>query len=247
MFCTDPVPLSTNTICPPIGPAAASAMSRPSGDQAGGMLGRQGATSEIHGEEAPWLASTRSCPPSAFATNSCDDSAGLNCVRRNAMLLAVWCPRDGARHVGDQQSGRAAKKRHAPNLPRRSVLLTNEVDRCAIGRKRGAEECHASLGWDNPPGVRGRRLTYPQAGVVTIALHVGDVSPVGRDRRPLCIAAGCQLRDLKVSERLLARRRFGVWPQQPVESGRSDEEQHGSGDSECPPLAFDQPHHDLRV
>ena len=113
--------------------------------------------------------------------------------------------------------------------PMRSTRLTNEVDRCAIGRKRGAEERHASLRWDNPHVVRGRRLTYPQAGVVAIALHVGDVSPVRRDRRPLRIAARCQLRDLEVGERLLARRRLRVWPQQPVESGRSDEEQHGSG------------------
>ncbi len=70
-------------------------MSRPSGDQAGAMAGRQGATSEIHGWEVPWLASTRSCPPSAFATNSCDDSAGLNCVRRNAIRLP-----SGAQEIG---------------------------------------------------------------------------------------------------------------------------------------------------
>ena len=65
--------------------AVASAMSRPSSDQAGGMLGRQGATSEIHGAESLWLASTRSCPPSALVTNTCDDSVGLVRVRRNAM------------------------------------------------------------------------------------------------------------------------------------------------------------------
>ena len=109
------------------------------------------------------------------------------------------------------------------------IRLTNEVDRCAIGRKRGAEERHASLRWDNPHVVRGRRLANPQAGVVAIALHVGDVSPVRRDRRPLRIAARGQLRDLEVGERLLARRRLRVGPQQPVESGRRAEEQHGSG------------------
>ena len=115
--------------------------------------------------------------------------------------LTVWRPRDGARHVGNQQSGRAAKKRHTPDLPRRSVRLTNEVDRCAIRCKRGAEERHASLRWHNPHVVRGRRLTNPQAGVVAIALHVGDVSPVRRDRRPLRIAARCQLRDLEIGKR----------------------------------------------
>ena len=115
-----------------------------------------------------------------------------------------------------EQSGRAAKKRHAPDLPRRSTRLTNEVDRCAIGRKRGAEERHASLGWDNPHVARGRRLADPQAVVVAIALHVGDVSPVGRDRRPLRIAARRQLRDLEIGERRwLARRRLRVGPQQP--------------------------------
>ena len=197
-------------------------MSRPSGDQAGGKLGRQGAISEIHGVESPWLASSRSCPPSAPATNSCDESVGTDSSAQERDALTVWRPRDGARHVGDQQSGRAAKKRHTPDLPRRSIRLTNEVDRCAIRRKRGAEERHASLGWDNPHVVRGRRLAYPQAGVVAIALHVGDVSPVRRDRRPLRIAARCQLGDLEIGERLLARRRLRVGSQQPVESGRRD-------------------------
>src|SRR6185503_14212259 len=124
-----------------------------------------------------------------------------------------------------------AKKRHAPDLPRRSMRLTNEVDRCALRRKRGAEQRDARLWWDDPHVVRGRRLTYPQAGVAAVALHIGDVFPVWRDRRPLRIAVGCQLRDLGVSE-LLARHRLRVGPQQYVEGGRSDEEHCSSGHTE---------------
>ena len=45
---------------------------------------------------------------------------------------------------------------------------------------------------------------------------------------------------------MLVRHRFRVGSQQPVESGRSDEEQHGSRHAERAGVTFDEPHRDLR-
>ena len=74
----------------------------------------------------------------------------------------------------------------------------------ASGVNVRAEERHARLRGDDLHVAGGRRLADPEAVVVAVVLHVGDVSPVGRDRRPLGGAARRQLGDLQVSERRTA-------------------------------------------
>src|SRR5262245_15305982 len=95
MSLRDPVLLSTRLTCPAVRDTAAIAISPPSGDQAGPKLGLQGAANGIHGADASLVAITRSWLPSAFATKSCDDTAGVLCVRRNAILPPS----------GDQETG----------------------------------------------------------------------------------------------------------------------------------------------
>src|SRR5262245_56704612 len=85
-------------------------MRRPSGDQGGGMLGRHGATNEIHGADGSLLPSARSSVPAALATINSDESVGRICVLRKAMR----------RPSGDQEIGLATLAMNSFAVPPRN-------------------------------------------------------------------------------------------------------------------------------
>ena len=176
-------------------------MSRPSGDQAGAKLGRHGATSEIHGSAGTSLASWRSCPPSAAATMSWDESVGVTRVRRNAMRRPSGAHEMGLATSAMNSLGVPPRKGTRHTSGRRAGCLAHEIDRGAIGREGRTQQRHPRLWRHDLHVARGRRLAKPQAVVVAVVLHVRHVSPVWRDGRPFRRATRRQLRDLEIGKR----------------------------------------------
>ena len=225
-------------------------MSRPSGDHAGGMFGCHGAISDTMGP------SRRIAGQHAFLSAIRGRHDQLRRQRRRDAraqerdALTIRRPRDGAGHVADEQSGCPAQEGHPPDLSWFPPLLTYEVDGGRVGGKRRADERRARLRRDNLH-VAGRvRLADPQAGRVAIALHVGDVAPVGRDRRPSGIAARRQLRDREIGGRRrrgwrFVRRRWLVTGEKHHQCRRDRD--RADNCREHAGVFSSQRHHELRV